>query len=611
MFKGLIIFSCIGVLSLGGFGQNDHARPMREQIALEYFLQGDYAKAANLYEELYRPTDSNPVIYNNYLRCLLELKAYRQAERLVGQQQKARPGHLRFAVDLGVVWLQSGDQRKAQRHFEGLIQQLPADSEKIKDLALSFNYHGLSQQAIQTYLHGRKLLGPMQAFCLQLAALYQRSERWAEMYAEYVDLVASDLTQIEAVQALMQDLLAADTGLQQYDALRQVLLSRTQRYPNTTVYAELLLWLSIQQKDFPMALMQARAIDRRLRQDGELLLRLGPLALNNGNYEVARQAFSNIVDRGDLNPFFLDAQAGLLEVLFREAIDSYEPDPVRLRAVEKAYMQALEGMGISHATIGLVRNLARLQAFYLQDTRSAASRLQTLIERPGLSNRIRAECSVELADILVLQGQVWDAHLLYAQVDKTFKDDPLAHEARFKNARLSYFIGEFDWAQAQLDVLKSATSKLIANDAMELSLRIQDNITTDKDTRPLEMFARAELHKFMNQYPMAWAVLDSLEALFPSHPLADDVLMVKSQIARKTGQYEQADSLLAQIIAHYPRGLLASDALLQRAVLQEEVFRKPDIAMAFYGQLMMDYPGSLHVTEARSRFRALRDKLIN
>ena len=66
--------------------------------------------------------------------------------------------------------------------------------------------------------------------------------------------------------------------------------------------------------------------------------------------------------------------------------------------------------------------------------------------------------------------------------------------------------------RGQLDILKAATSKLIANDAMELSLLISDNIEEDSLTTPLQMYARADLLEFRNLDNDALAVLDSVIA---------------------------------------------------------------------------------------------------
>jgi tetratricopeptide (TPR) repeat protein len=357
--------------------------------------------------------------------------------------------------------------------------------------------------------------------------------------------------------------------------------------------------------------MQARALDRRLRQDGELVLEVARLSTANENYQVAAQGFQYIIDKGEHAPYFLEALTGFLDVRFLSITSSYSYEHEDLLKVESEYHDALEKLGINSQTIKLVRNLANLQAFYLGKTDEAVELLRTTVSIPGVSHRIRGECRVELADILLLTGQVWDATLLYSQVDKTFRDDPLGHEAKYKNARLSFYIGEFEWARAQLDILKSGTSRLIANDAMKLSLRIQDNIGFDNDTRPLEMYARAEMHAFRNQFSKALQVLDSVTMVFPAHSIHDDVLFAKAEIHLRQGNYQMADSLLSRVAELFPQGLLADEAIFKRAELHQNIFKDREMAMGLYQRLIIDYPGSLNTVTARNRFRTLRGDMIN
>jgi tetratricopeptide (TPR) repeat protein len=431
------------------------------------------------------------------------------------------------------------------------------------------------------------------------------------MMDEYVGYLEENLSDMDRVRGILQDAINNDPDFSRNDALREVLLGRTQRYPNVNLYSEMLLWLSIQQKDFRMAFMQARALDRRFRQEGELVLEVAQLSTVNEQYDIAEQAFQYILDKGEEGTYYLDALIGNLDVRFLRITSSFNYGRTELMALESDYRKALEDLGVHPNTVTLVRNLANLQAFYLGKIEESTSLLNEIINMPQVNQRVRAECRIELADILLLTGQVWDATLLYSQVDRQYRDNPLGHEARFKNARLSYFIGEFDWAKAQLDVLKAATSRLIANDAMALSLRIQDNIGFDGNTEPLIRFARAEKLVFMNRFPEALKTLDSIPGLFPSHAIVDDVLFAKAEVFLKQGELHAADSLFALVVEQYGGGLLADDALFKRAGLYERVFLDREKAMELYQQLMISYPGSLNTVAARNRFRALRGDLVN
>lgn len=607
--KLLLIFFLI-LLPLLAPAQRQYDSSADERLANQYMREGEYEKAVALFEELFNDNPS-PVIYNNYLNSLLELEEFRDAVKLVEQQIKTNPGNARYQVDLGYVYDKSGDNRKMRRHFDQLLKNIHPHSPSINDLANAFIFRNYFDHAFETYMKGRDLLGVSNPFNLQIASLYNRRGEYEKMMGEYVDLLTIDDSYIENVQGILQDEINDDPEFVKSDALRRILLERSQRNPSKTIFAEMLLWLSIQQKDFRMALRQAIVLDRRMDQDGQLVLEVARLSGLNKQFEPSLEGFEYIVNMGDINPYYLDARVGLLNVKYMQATSDYSIDYDLLGEVEKEYEQSINEIGIGSLTVTLIRNLANLKAFYLNNTEEAAELLRNIIDTQNISNRIKAECRIELADILLLQGQMWDAHLLYAQVDKTFRDDPLAHEARFKNARLSFYMGEFAWAKAQLDVIKSATSKLIANDALSLSLLIQDNLDPEGTSIPLEIFARAEMHFFMNNLEQALHVLDSIDEMFPNNKIQENVLMSKAQINIRTGKLHEANDLLAELTELYPDGLLASEALFKRAKLYEDMLDDKNEAMRLYQVLITDYPGSVFTVTARNRYRYLRGDLIN
>ncbi len=581
-----------------------------ERLAAQYFHNGQYERAVVLYEELFeeQPTE---VIYNNYLTCLLELEEYRQAERVVRSQIDNNPGQIRYEVDLGYVMQRSGSTRRANRHFNGLIDELPTSPRGVISLAEAFLNRDMTDLALQTYKKGRDKFGRRHPFNIEIARIYEEKGDYENMMSEYVDLVATDPGEMEKVRGFLQDAISDDPEYKKNDALRGVLLRRSQRSPANTLFSEMLLWLSIQQKDFEMAFRQARALDRRLQKDGEIVYDIAALSMANNNFDIAEEAFSHIVNMGSAGPYYMAARVGLLDVKFKRLLASYDYDEKRLKRVEKAYESALEEFGIHRNTVSLIRNLANIKAFYLDKPDEAVELLESIISMVRISDRIKAECRIEMADILVLNDDVWDAKLLYARVEKSYRNDPVGHEAKYKNARLSFYMCEFDWAKAQLDILKAATSKLISNDAMALSLKIQDNIGYDGDTKPLEMYAKAERMAFMNRFDEAFSILDSIAYKFPEHQINDDVLFAKARLNLKTGSYHVADSLLAIIAEKYPQGILADEALFKRAEINENILKRPDKAREIYRKIMVEYPASIYSHTARNRFRTLRDDLVN
>ncbi len=197
-------------------------------------------------------------------------------------------------------------------------------------------------------------------------------------------------------------------------------------------------------------------------------------------------------------------------------------------------------------------------------------------------------------------------HCVYSQVDKSFKYDQLGEQAKFRNAKVSYYVADFSWAKAQLDVLKGSTSKLIANDAMELSLLITDNTGLDSNEIAMQMFARADLRIYQNNKYKAWTILDSITTTFPGHALADEVLMRKYQISLKQNNLENAEQFLLQVLKDHPTDITADNATFYLAELYEGPLNNKEKAMEKYQDLLLNYPNSMFVVEARKRFRLIR-----
>ncbi len=581
-----------------------------EQLALQYYNAGEFDKAAELYGELFKKTP-NTYFYTYYLGSLLESQNYREAEKLVKGLKPTRELRRDFTVELGYVYQSQGDFKKAEKEYEKAIEKLEPTRMAVVDLANAFLIRRLPDYAVNVYLKGRKIVPESYPFYFELASVYQSARNFAGMMDEYLDLVNSDETKTEQVQNILQHLMNNLNDENFNQVVKGKLIERTQKFPDNIVYSELLLWYSLQQKEFVLALMQAKAMEKRTRDEGETVYRVGQLAASNGYYDVAIEAFELIRAKGATHFLYLSAEITLLEVRYSKLMSTGDFDHVQLASLEEEYQKVLDDLGKNNNTITLIRNLAHLRAFYLDKVEHALELLELALTLPNVSPQVMAQCKIDLADIQLMNNDVWEATLLYSQVEKAFKYDPVGFEAKYKNARLSFYIGEFEWARTQLDVLRTATSKLIANDAMELSLLISDNLEEDSNIVPLSMYARAELLSFRKKSDLALKLLDSLAELFPRHNIQDEVLLKKAEIYIAKKDFHTADSLLEQLLAVYGDDILADNALVMQARMHDYQLKNNQKALELYEKLIDRYPGSIFVAEARKRYRELRGTQIS
>ena len=138
---------------------------------------------------------------------------------------------------------------------------------------------------------------------------------------------------------------------------------------------------------------------------------------------------------------------------------------------------------------------------------------------------------------------------------------------------------------------------------------ITENVE-DSNYVPLERFAHASLLLFENKDSEAEALLDSINKAFPKHPLNDDIIMARADIALKHHDYNKALAHLKNIYEKYGQDVLGDDAVFKIAEIYQNNLHQPDQAKHYYEQLIIDYPGSTYIQTARQRLAALNGAVI-
>jgi tetratricopeptide (TPR) repeat protein len=579
-----------------------------EQLATQYFGNGEYAKAADMYEKLINRDPSSTYIYDNLLTCYIKTTQWSDADKLIKKQQKRFPDNAFYKVDIAYIRQLSGTGEKNNKYFNELISQLDGTDKKTTQLASAFQKRGYQQEAITTYLKARKMGGfNATLYALPLAQLYDQIGDNTNMVEEYLNALENNPRILPDVQGLLQDHAMKPAS---YDIIRNALLKRLKVYPDNDMVQDLLIWLYVQKRDFSNAFTQARSLDKRYKEDGRRVMELGIMALQNDAYDAAINMFVYVISLGTDKPYHLNASMQQLEAKRLKIVKSRNYTQQDIVSLEQAYKNFLQENGRYHFTAPVMRDLARLYVYYQNKVDEGIAMYKEIIDQPRIEAKFVGNVKLELGDIYLLQGEEWEAMLLYGQVDKDFKEDPLGQEAKFRNARLSYYLGEFEWARAQLDVLKTATTQLISNNALELSLLIQDN-TIDSNEVPLSMYAKADLYFYQQKYTRALNMLDSVSAIYPRHALADDVLFKRAQIAVAQQDHQASLAYYQRIVKEHSSGIWGDNALFAIAELYHYTLNEQDKAIEYYTQLLADYPGSFFTTEARKRIRMLRGEQIN
>ncbi len=580
-------------------------RQIDEQLARNFFNNKEYDKAAELYNQLY----SNYHYYHyfsQYIECLFYLEDYDEAEKSLKSfiKRDNTTNKWKAQVNLAFVYQKMNEIEKADKYLKKMIDELPTEKNIFVQVANTLRAKDFDEYAILLYDRGSEISSINYKFYIERAMTYQSMldfENATENFLLHLEINPDDY---DVVKSRLSFMLRYDIDGSVIDDMRMALLRKTQEKPDDVMSAELLVWFALQMKDYETALNQEIAIDRRLGDREYDIIYLARIARDNEQYDMAKKAYDYLITKSKEGAFYPEAVVGMTEVQYiTMSLDGVHSDE-EYYDLEKRIESECQELGVSDMTIPILVIRAEILAFQLDEYEKA---IDLLNEALSLNvNKInKAKIKMQLADIYLFNEEVWEATLLYSQIDKSMKEEPIGHEARFKNAQLRYYIGEFDWSLAVLKILKSATSKLIANDAMTLSLVITDNL--EYDTVALQRLAKADFYIYQKRYELANQMLDSINIYNPNEISMPYLLTRKAHIAFENKDYEMADSLYKRVYQGYPDSYMADEALLKDAILLEKFLDRKEDAMECYAKIIDYYTASVYVAQARNAYRRLRD----
>lgn len=590
------------------FSINWLAKGQDIELANEYFKQGEYEKAKNIFQKIAKDKNNIRLIHQNYIQCLFKLKNFDEAEKYLKRQIKSNDlTGIVYRSDYTSLLEMNGKFEEAQKEMEIVIDLAARTEGTIYELQDMLYKNSKTELVIQLLKRGREFAKDENKFTILMARAYLYNGQKEPMIEEMLKygLIEGNY---DYVKATFQDNLKTEPEI---DMLEKVLYSKVQRFPTEQYYVDILIWHLMQQKEFTKAFIQTRALDRRLKQDGQRVFELAQTALVNRDYKSAIQMYEYVMKEYPQGQFYTYARRNALFCKEEVVKTSFPVNISDIRSLIKDYQGLFSDLGRNVKTMEALRNTAQLYAFYLNERDTAITVLETAIMIAGSDNAFRDRCKLDLGDIYVLKNEPWEATLLYSQVEKSQKEDYLGQEAKLKNAKLHYYSGEFDLSKEVLDILKKATTREIANDAMQLSLLIQDNIGLDTSEVAMKEYAKVDLLLFQNRNSEAILVLDQIFEKYKSHSLADDILWLRANTNLKINQPQKALEDLELLRKNYNFDILADDALFLEAIIYEENFQQKDKAMELYREILQKFSGSIFGAEARKRFRNLRGDTIN
>lgn len=583
----LLFFSCL--FSFWVSAQND-------QLALDYFEKGEFEKAVTLYEEIYTKQPSNLFFFEKLLHCYRQLQQFDKAENLI-EKRKQKYNQPTMQIELGYNFQLQKQQDKANKFYQLAIDEIQKEPNYAYQLGSNFEKKTLLDWALKAYELGQKL-NPNLNFDYQMALLQGQMGNVELMIDKLFDYAYAKPEFAPTVQSFLSRFLMENANESFPAYVKKTLLIRTQKTPDI-FWNQFLSWFYVQQKEYDKAFIQERAIYKRNPESFYEIVTLAQLAIEDHQDETAKSILSFVLENTSDLGLQMQAHHFLMQLKIENATAKEYPQ------IQLELQELVKKFGISPYSLKLQLLLANFEAFYINQPQNAIEQLQKTLELP-LNLREAATVKMQLADIMVYDEKFNQAILYYAQVEDNLKNDELAHEASMKMAKANYYKADFEWTLQQVKNLKQSSSLLIANDAIELFMLIQDNSVEDSTKTALTAFAKADLKLYQKKKDEALQAFLSIFEKHKGESIQDITLLRIAQIYEQKKQFDLALNYYNKILTDHADGIFVDEALYFSAEIYRKELDQPEKAKPLYERIVLNHPDSIYFTNSRINYRILR-----
>nr|WP_322624970.1 tetratricopeptide repeat protein [uncultured Flavobacterium sp.] len=578
------------MFSVVAFAQN-------EQLAQNYFEKGDFEKAAMLYQDMDKAQPRNVFFSQRLAECYQQLKQYDKAEKLLLSKIELTKFPMLY-VDLGYNYQLQKNQAKADATYKIAIDAVSQTPGNVYMIANTFEKKVLIKEALATY-EAAAAANKSMNFDYQMALLQGQLGNIEPMIEKLLSFAYTNQQNLINVQNQLSRFMNEENTSENFNnLLRKSLLLQTQKSQDV-FWNEFLSWFFVQQREYGKAFIQQKAVYRRNPDLFLNIVNLGRLAAEENEDSTAKEIFDFVSQNTTENDLLIDAEYHVLQIDIKTAKDADLP------LIKQRIDADLSKFGTTPNSLKLQLLKADFEAFQLKDSKTAIATLNRALEMP-LNRFQQSQVKMKMSDILLAEEKFNQAIIYYAQVQEDLKNDAIGNEASFRVARASYFKGDFEWAQKQLGVLKSSSSWLIANDAMELFLLISDNTVEDSTQTALKKFARADFKLYQNKKQEALELFKQLRATDKTESIQDVTLLRLGRIYESLGQYDLALQSYAEIIEKYKEGIYVDEAMYFSAEIYNKKLNQPEKAKPLYEKMIFEHEDSIYFIDARKQYRILR-----
>ncbi|HTO35149.1 MAG TPA: tetratricopeptide repeat protein [Flavobacterium sp.] len=567
-----------------------------EQLAQNYYERGEFEKARISYEELLKSQPGNGVYFQRLIDCYQQLEAYEAAEKtIIERLQRYKQANL--YVELGYNYQLKKDNKNAEENYNLALGKIRENPSNVYTVASTFERKVLLEKALEAYELALSI-DIKARFNYQMGLIYGQLGKQDLMVERFLEEMYLNPQNTVLIQNQFSRFMSDNPEDTFNVSLRKALLSRAQKNQDI-FWNQMLSWFFTQQKEYGKAFVQERAIYRREQHSFDNIVNLAQLTIEEGEENIATEILNFILENTDDNDLQIQSHYYLTEMQIKKSV------PKDYNEIQTAIELLIKKFGISPYTLSIQLLQADFLTFKQGKPEQGKAVLHKAMELP-LNKFQEADVKMELADILLYEEKFNQALIYYTQIEEDLKNDVLGHEASLKAAKTSYFKTDFDWALTQLNVLKSASTQLIANDALELFLLINDNTNSDSTQTALKKFAKADFLNYQNKDREALVLLKQILEEHKDEEIEDETLLKIGTIYEELKEFNDALAYYKQIIDNHPESIYRDEAYFYSAEIYNRDFQEPEKAKPLYEAILFNHQDSIHFVEARKKFRLLR-----
>lgn len=575
--------------SLVCFSQN-------EQLAQYYYEKGDFEKAKISFEELLKSSPQNYQYFIRIVDSYQQLQDFSASEKLIKERlDKYKQGNI--LVELGYNFHLQKDDASAKKFYDQAIERIKKNPNEVYAIENAFERKSLIDYALKSY-QTALTIEPQFNFNYQMAQLYGQLGNTEMMIATFLDEAFANPQNSIQIQNQLARFMVEEGDENFNETLRKALITRAQKNQDI-FWNEYLSWYYVQQKEFGKAFIQEKAVYKRNPESLSSIVNLGQLAIEEDDAEAAKEILGFVLENTKDLELLIQAHSYLIQMKIDKA---QEKD---FAAIDSELKSLLKEYEISPITLSLQLIQAHFVAFNLKKPEEGKAIIKKTLELQ-LNDYEAAQVKMELADIYLFEEKFNQALIYYSQIEENLKNDAVAHEASLKAAKTSYFQGDFVWASKQFKELKSASTQLIANDALEYFLLINDNTVADSTQTALKQFAKGDYLLYQNRNPEAIAQFHAILKSFKGQEIEAVTLLRLGKIYEKQGEYNLALSQYQDIIDHHADGIYIDEALFFSAEIENNKLHEPEKAKPLYEKIIFNHQDSIYFVDARKEYRQLR-----